>query len=230
VRRLVSEGTRLRLPWASRVEWLDSHPERVLELLEALRDDPTTLVRRSVANNLNDLGKVHPKLLTQICAAWLEGASSERRALVEHALRSAVKRGDPAALRLLGFGKKPAVALENVRFEPKRVAIGGRVAVRFTLAATGSRAQSLLVDLAVHFVKANGKPSPKVFKLRRVELPPRGRVELDKTISLAVHTTRQPHPGRHAVDVLVNGVALPAGSFEVVAAALHANQSRRVTR
>jgi len=59
VRRLVSEGTRLRLPWAMRVAWLDGHPERVVELLELLKDDPTTLVRRSVANNLNDLGKVH---------------------------------------------------------------------------------------------------------------------------------------------------------------------------
>ncbi|HTU58360.1 MAG TPA: DNA alkylation repair protein, partial [Polyangiales bacterium] len=32
VRRLVSEGTRLRLPWASRVAWLDANPRRVIEL------------------------------------------------------------------------------------------------------------------------------------------------------------------------------------------------------
>src|SRR5262245_39905848 len=83
VRRLVSEGTRLRLPWAMRVPWLDRNPGRVLELLELLKDDPTTLVRRSVANNLNDLGKLHPKLLVETCAAWLKGAASERRALVE---------------------------------------------------------------------------------------------------------------------------------------------------
>jgi 3-methyladenine DNA glycosylase AlkC len=136
VRRLVSEGTRLRLPWAMRVAWLDQNPERVLELLELLKDDSTTLVRRSVANNLNDLGKVHPKLLIDTCAAWLEGASAERSALVEHALRSAVKRGEPGALVLLGFGKKPLVALDDVRFRPKRVAIGGQVSVSFTLRST----------------------------------------------------------------------------------------------
>src|SRR5918992_1351101 len=99
VRRLVSEGTRLRLPWAMRVAWLDANPERVLELLELLKDDPTTLVRRSVANSLNDLGKVRPDLLARTCGSWLTGASPERRALIEHALRSAVKRGDPEALR-----------------------------------------------------------------------------------------------------------------------------------
>src|SRR5688572_7536351 len=133
VRRLVSEGTRLRLPWASRVAWLDANPERVLELLELLKDDPTTLVRRSVANNLNDLGKVHRELLTSTCAAWLDGASPQRRALVEHALRSAIKRGEAGALQLLGYGEKAAVAIEEVRFEPRRVAIGGRVRVSFVL-------------------------------------------------------------------------------------------------
>ena len=84
----------------------------MLELLELLKDDPTTLVRRSVANNLNDLGKVHPELLTRTCAAWLDGASRRAPALVEHALRSAVKRGDADALRLLGYGKK-AVGLRR---------------------------------------------------------------------------------------------------------------------
>jgi 3-methyladenine DNA glycosylase AlkC len=216
VRRLVSEGTRLRLPWAARVAWLDANPDRVLELLELLKDDPTTLVRRSVANNLNDLGKVHPALLARTCAVWLDGASVERRALVEHALRSAVKRGDAAALALLGYGKKPSVVVEDVRFEPTRVAIGGRVSMSFALRSSSREAQDLLVDVAVHFVKASGRPAAKVFKLKRVALPARGRVEMSTRISLAVHTTRKPHPGRHAVDVLVNGERTPAGAFEVV--------------
>ncbi len=218
VRRLVSEGTRLRLPWASRVPWLDQHPERVIELLDLLKDDPTTLVRRSVANNLNDLGKVHPKLLVDTCARWLDDASTERRALIEHALRSAVKRGETGALRLLGFGKKPSVAIEDVHFDPAHVPIGGQVSVRFTLRNKAQKPQDLLVDLAVHFVKANGSSSPKVFKLKRITLPARGRHELQTSISLAVHTTRKPRPGQHAVDVLVNGVSRPIGAFEVHAA------------
>jgi 3-methyladenine DNA glycosylase AlkC len=159
VRRLASEGTRLRLPWAMRVPWLDANPERVLELLELLKDDPSTMVRRSVANNLNDLGKVHPALLARTCEAWLKGASPERRALIEHALRSAVKRGDPKALKLLGYGKKPAVAIEDVLFAPKRVPIGGRMSVKFTLRSKAREPQDLLVDLAVHFVKARGNSS-----------------------------------------------------------------------
>ncbi|HKO93692.1 MAG TPA: DNA alkylation repair protein, partial [Polyangiaceae bacterium] len=79
VRRLVSEGTRLRLPWAARVAWLDANPQRVIELLELLKDDPTTLVRRSVANNLNDLGKVHPELTVDVCRRWSSPAGPERQ-------------------------------------------------------------------------------------------------------------------------------------------------------
>ncbi len=215
VRRLVSEGTRLRLPWAARVRWLDENPERVVELLELLKDDPSTMVRRSVANNLNDLGKVWPDLLARTCAAWLADASPARRALVEHALRSAVKRGDADALRLLGYGRKPGVVLEAVRFDPVRVAIGGRVAMGFALRSRSRARQDLLVDVAVHFVKARGATAAKVFKVGRFTLPPRGRIALRSAFSLAVHTTRVPRAGTHAVDVLVNGHRLRAGSFEV---------------
>lgn len=219
VRRLASEGTRLRLPWAMRVPWLDANPERVLDILERLKDDPATLVRRSVANNLNDLGKVHPTLLARTARAWLEGATEERRALIEHALRSAIKRGDKDALELLGYGRKPAVAVESVRFAPKRVAIGGRVVVDFTLRSTSRATQDLLVDLAVHFVKGSGKSSRKVFKLKRVSLPSRGHVAMTSSISLAVHTTRKPNPGAHVVEVVVNGATFAAGSFHVIAGA-----------
>jgi 3-methyladenine DNA glycosylase AlkC len=215
VRRLVSEGTRLRLPWAPRVAWLDANPERVLALLERLKDDPSTLVRRSVANNLNDLGKVHPDLLHRTCASWLRGATPERRALVEHALRSAVKRGQADALRLLGYGAKAAVSLEQVRFDPPRVRIGGRVAFHFTLKSRSRRAQDLLVDAAVHFVKARGT-AVKVFKVGRLALPPGSALPLRVTVSVAVHTTRVPRPGVHAVDVVVNGQPIRAGSFVVL--------------
>ncbi len=215
VRRLVSEGTRPRLPWAARVRYLDEHPEKGLSLLEMLKDDPATLVRRSVANHLNDVGKAHPELLLSTCKNWLEGASPERRALVEHALRSAIKRGEKGALALLGHGEKPNVAIQSAQFEPSRVAIGGKEKITFTLKSQSKKAQSLLVDIAVHFIKANGKPSAKVFKISRVTLEPSATVTLSKSISLAVHTTREPQVGIHQVDVLINGNALPLGSFEV---------------
>jgi hypothetical protein len=159
---------------------------------------------------------VRPDLLVRTAAAWLENGSSERRGLVERALRSAVKRGDPGALRLLGFGQQPAVSLEGVSFAPARVRIGGRVAMSFTIRSRSRRPQDLLVDVAVHFVKARGSTTAKVFKVTRLSLAPREAVELNASFSLAVRTTRVPQPGAHKVDVIVNGTALHAGSFRVV--------------
>lgn len=219
VRRLVSEGTRLRLPWAGRVAWLDANPDRVIGLLDLLKDDPASVVRRSVANNLNDLGKVHPALLIRTCEAWLKDASSDRRALIEHALRSAVKRGDQGALGLLGYGQKAAVSVDRVRLRPKRVAIGQRVSIGFELHNRTRSSQEVLVDLAVHFVKASGRTSPKVFKVGRTTLTPRGRQAFATSVSLAVHTTRKPRPGVHNLDVLVNGRPHSIGAFTVVAGA-----------
>jgi 3-methyladenine DNA glycosylase AlkC len=224
VRRLVSEGTRLRLPWAPRVAWLDANPERVLALLDALKDDASSMVRRSVANNLNDLGKVRPDLLIRTAAAWLTDASPERRSLVEHALRSAVKRGDSDALRLLGYGAKPSVTLEAVTFSPRRVPIGRRVAMTFVLRSTSQARQDLLVDVAVHFVKARGRTAAKVFKVTRLTLAPGELAKLKAAFSLAVHTTRVPRPGSHVVDVIVNGQVMRAGAFHVIA---DTNKGRR---
>ena len=217
VRRLVSEGTRPRLPWASRVRWIEQQPERLLPLLEALKDDPASAVRRSVANHLNDLYRGHPALACDVAERWLEDASAERRALITHALRTAVKKGDARALELLGFGQKPQVDLQDIGFEPKRLRIGGKTRISLTLVSTAKRAQTLSVDLVVHFVKSTGKASPKVFKLKALTLGPGARAVLGKTISLAVHTTRKPYPGKHAVDLMLNGEPRPLGAFTVLA-------------
>ena len=216
VRRLVSEGTRPRLPWAPRLRAFQADPRPVLELLELLKDDPELYVRRSVANNLNDIGKDNPAALIQTCRQWAEAATTERRWLIRHALRSAVKRGDPAALEILGFGEATAAVVREIRVVPAIVPIGETVTVAVELANEGSSTERLLVDLRVHFVKANGRLSPKVFKLRELDLAPHASAELAKTISLAQHTTRTHYPGPHRVEVLVNGRASAAHLFEVV--------------
>lgn len=213
VRRLVSEGTRPRLPWAGRLRAFQRDPAPVLRLLERLKDDPHPYVRRSVANSLNDIGKDHPALLVEVASRWLVGATSERRGLVEHALRSAVKRGDAAALRALGFGAAGSVGLVRARCLPIRPRIGGHVDVEVEVANRGRRAARVVVDLGVHFVKANGKATPKVFKLRSLALGPGASATLKKRISLAQQTTRTHFTGRHVVDVRINGRVVPAGAF-----------------
>ena len=139
VRRLVSEGTRPRLPWAGRLKAFQRDPAPVLRLLERLKDDPHPYVRRSVANSLNDIGKDHPELLVEVATRWLTGASPERRALIRHALRSAVKRGDGAALRALGFGAAGSVGLVRARSCPRAPGSGGTSTSRSRSRTAGAR-------------------------------------------------------------------------------------------
>jgi 3-methyladenine DNA glycosylase AlkC len=215
VRRLVSEGTRLRLPWASRVPWLDANPERVLALLELLKSDPTTLVRRSVANNLNDLSKDHADLVVERCRAWSASPSPETLALVRHALRSLVKKGHHGALSVLGAGARPKIVVGAARLSAKSIRLGGELRFSFCVESTAKRAQALVVDYAVHFVKANGGLRPKVFKLKRFTLGANGSRSFEGKVSFARMTTRRHYAGAHHIEALVNGVAYPLGEFEV---------------
>jgi 3-methyladenine DNA glycosylase AlkC len=215
VRRLVSEGTRPRLPWAPRLRSFQRDPRPVLELLELLRDDPEPYVRRSVANNLNDIGKDHPELLIEVCARWSRRATPERLGLVQHALRWLVKGGDRRALRVLGFegGDKVRVA---GRIRPRRVRVGESCAIELSLENRARAAQSVVVDLAVHFVKADGSARAKVFKVRALRLGPGEKASVAKAISFAQRTTRRHHPGRHRIEALVNGRAVRVGHVDVV--------------
>jgi 3-methyladenine DNA glycosylase AlkC len=215
VRRLVSEGTRPRLPWAPRLREFQKEPRPVLELLELLKDDPEPYVRRSVANNLNDIGKDHPSILVETSRRWMLDAGEDRRRLVRHALRSAIKRADPGALGVVGFGLAAEVSLHKAKVSPKRVAIGESVALGFEITNAETRPQRVLVDFRIHYVKANGETRPKVFKLKELDLGPGETAKLEKTVSLVQRTTRRHHPGRHRVEVVLNGCVHPLGAFEL---------------
>jgi 3-methyladenine DNA glycosylase AlkC len=212
VRRLVSEGTRPRLPWAPRLRAFQRDPRPVLELLELLKDDPSLYVRRSVANNLNDIGKDHPALLVATAKRWLKNATAERRWIVNHALRSAIKRADAGALGALGYGTKAEVSVSRPQITPARARIGGSVSISFVLVNKLAKRQRVMADLVVQFVKARGTGA-KTFKLKAVDLPPRGRVTLGKKIALKQLTTRKHYAGMHRVEALLNGRRVKLGQF-----------------
>lgn len=217
VRRLVSEGTRPRLPWAMRLRAFQQDPAPVLALLELLKDDASLYVRRSVANNLNDIGKDHPQILADTCRRWLEGAGPQREWVVRHALRSAVKRGERGALEVMGAGQEARVSVTGAGFLPEKPRKGGKVRFAAEVVAVAEAEQKVVIDLAVFFVKASGQVSAKVFKLKTVSLKNGERVVVGKTIDLADLTTRKHYPGWHAVELRINGAAYPVGGFELLA-------------
>ncbi len=214
VRRLISEGTRPRLPWGMQLRALRDDPEPMIPLLERLRDDPFESVRRSVANHLNDIGKDHPERLMALAWDWSAGAPIERKRLIRHACRSLLKQGDASAMRLHGY--VPA-ALKEVRLwlQSRVVNEGGELHFRLDLTSASAKAQNLRLDYAIHFKKANGSLRPKVFCWKQARIGPRQKLEFARKISFRPVTTRKLYAGAHRIDIRVNGLPLAEADFEL---------------
>lgn len=214
VRRLVSEGSRPRLPWGIRLQRFVQDPSPTLPLLERLQDDPSDYVRRSVANHLNDIAKDHPRVVAEWLQRFLPDAPPTRVALLQHASRTLVKKGDRAVLA--AFGLDAALrGSATLAIEPLVARIGGAVELVVELRSSARREQKLVVDYVVHRVLADGSTSPKVWKGWKLALPAGATKSLRKRHSLQKVTVRTDRPGRHAVELLVNGRVVATSAFEL---------------
>src|SRR5690606_33369291 len=177
VRRLASEGIRPRLPWGMTVPALKKSPELVLPVLEKLVNDSSEYVRRSVANNLNDISKTHPELVLKFVSTFSFNNPNTAR-LVKHALRGLLKKGHPEALALFGFNPEK-LKLEKAQIQfPVAVNMGEEVPWNFKAKVKGDGA--LRLEYIIHYQKANGSLSPKVFQLRESQVKNGDRVELNR--------------------------------------------------
>ncbi len=212
VRRLVSEGTRPRLPWGIRLNHFVSDPQPLLPILKALRDDPSEYVRRSVANNLNDIAKDHPDLVAELAQEWMKDAPAPRQKLIRHACRTLVKNGHRGALKALGFGA-PEVELSGFEVKTPLVKMGEAAVFGVEVRSTASKPQKLVLDYVVHHVKANGKRTEKVFKWKKWTLKAGEVAKLERKHPFKAISTRKYYSGEHSVELLINGERFPGGDF-----------------
>jgi 3-methyladenine DNA glycosylase AlkC len=214
VRRLASEGSRPRLPWSFRLDAIVADPLLAAPILENLRADPSLYVRKSVANHLNDVTRSHPGWVLDRLATW--PVDNPRTAwIARHALRSLIKAGDTRALTVIGAGSTPEVKLSKFALTPRRLALGEKVTLSFELASRSRESQRLVVDYKMHYVKKSGTTAAKVFKLKELTLGGGQRVLIERTQNIRDFTTRVHYAGRHDVEILVNGLCLAKGSFEL---------------
>jgi 3-methyladenine DNA glycosylase AlkC len=212
VRRLVSEGTRPRLPWAGQLRQFIAEPGPVIDLLDRLRNDESDYVRRSVGNNLNDIAKDHPERVLEVARRWSVGATPETQWIIGRALRSLVKQGHPDGLAVLGYGP-PEIALCRLSITPPEIDLGEAITVAFELTNAQESTQNLVIDLVLHLVRANGKTGRKVFKFTTTTLARSETRQFSKTLKIRPVTTRRYYTGIHRVDVQVNGVVLDGLDF-----------------
>ncbi len=215
LRRLASEGCRPRLPWGEALEAFKKDPTPILPILEALKDDASEMVRRSVANNLNDISKDHPELALEIAARWLKERKA-RAPLVKHALRGLLKKGDRRAISLFALDSEAKVKVVGVEVTPRQIPLGGQGTLRAELVSTGRASQKLRLEYEMGFARPSGRRASKVFQIREVELAPRQRLEVARKLDFFDRTTRKHHPGEHTATLVVNGRRTVTARFRLV--------------
>lgn len=214
VRRLVSEGTRPRLPWGIKLQSFVSDPSPILPLLEALKDDEEEYVRRSVANSLNDIAKDNPNIVATIAKDWLKDADKNRTKLIKHACRTLIKQGHKNTLEALGYSE-PKVSLEKFEITNFNVKFGDALNFDMVLKSNKNSNQDLIIDYAIHHMKANGTTAPKVFKWKNTTLKSGSNITASKKHPIKQITTRKYYNGLHKVEIIINGVSYGIQEFEL---------------
>jgi 3-methyladenine DNA glycosylase AlkC len=205
VRRLASEGCRPRLPWGIRLPALMANPAPILPILERLKNDESDSVRKSVANNLNEIAKDHPDVVLDVLRRWQPDATDRVQWITGHALRTLVKQGHPEALALLGYGTGEQIAVRNLAVEPEAIDVGEQVTMSFDVESKSDEPLNLMIDYVVYHMKATGQLSPKVFKLTKRTIQPGDVLHITRNHSFAPVTTRRYYPGLHAIEPKING-------------------------
>jgi 3-methyladenine DNA glycosylase AlkC len=213
VRRLASEGCRPRLPWGMALSKFKADPAPILPILRALREDSSEYVRKSVANNLNDITKDHPLLVLSIAQEWY-GSHPGTNWIVKHACRTLLKQGYPEALALFGFEKLSAIVVHNLALSPTEITMGQDLTFSFTIQNNSTERQKIRLEYGIDFVKANGSRTCKIFKISEKDIG-LGELQVTKTHRWREITTRVHYAGEHRLSIRINGVELAEGLFNL---------------
>ncbi|MEK3878832.1 hypothetical protein [Paenibacillus sp. FSL M7-0420] len=211
VRRLASEGCRPRLPWGQALPVFKRDPSPLLPLLEKLKADPSLYVRKSVANNLNDIAKDHPDIVIATARRWL-GSNANTNWIVRHGCRSLIRKADPEIMELFGYAPEesgtPLVSSAVLTADPAVLRIGEHCELQYALTIREGGPVRIRIEYGINFVKAGGKTSRKLFLLSDKTVPGGTRLSGTRTHRWANLTTRKHYPGEHSIVLLVNGRAV----------------------
>ena len=210
LRRLASEGCRPRLPWAIGLPKYKKDPSAILPILETLKEDESEYVRRSVANNLNDISKDNPNVAIEIAKKW-KGLSPETDKLVKHGCRTLLKQGDPKTIKLFGFREPKDIQIKKFKVT-KEIKMGDEIEFAFTLNTDKKKLGLLRVEYIIEFARQNNKTGKKVFKISEGQYAENER-NITKKHSFKPISTRKYYVGNHSVSVVVNGIVLSTKRF-----------------
>jgi len=214
VRRLASEGSRPRLPWSFKLEEIIKTPSLTTSILEKLKTDEALYVRKSVANHLNDISKDNTAYMLQLLKSW-DNTHPHTSWIIKHASRTLIKKGDQESLSMFNFEQDVRVHVGSFKLNAHHVKLGEELQFSFELSSLKDAPQKLVVDYAIHYVKASGEQSKKVFKLKEIMLLSGQVLQVSKKQLFKDLTTRKHYAGKHIVEIIVNGKELGRKEFDL---------------
>ncbi len=215
VRRFSSEGCRPRLPWAMALRKLKENPKPIIPILENLKNDKSEFVRKSVANNLNDISKDNPEVVIKLAKKW-QGKSQNTDWIIKHGCRTFLKQGNSEVMELFGFGSVKNIKIENFKITTPKVRIGQNLEFDFRLLNNNNQNTKIRLEYGLYYQKANGTLSKKVFKISEKEYIGNSITQIDRKQSFRVITTRKFHLGSHQLSIIINGKEFEKLDFELI--------------
>ena len=201
LRRLSSEGCRPRLPWAISLPKFKRNPTKALEIIELLKNDKSLYVRKSVANNLNDISKDNPQLVIKFVKENL-GSTKELDWICKHASRTLLKKGDKQILELFNFDKSHHINLIDFCYD-KSVNIDENLTFSFEI-NSDENIGNIRVEYVIYYLKSNNIHNKKVFMISQNEIKSSSK-KFTKKQSFKNMTTRKHYLGKHFIAILING-------------------------
>ncbi len=216
VRRLSSEGCRPRLPWGEALPIFKKNPAPVLSILELLKTDPSLYVRKSVANNLNDIAKDNPDRVLETAHRWI-GTNPDTDWIIRHGCRTLIRKANPEAMELFGYANSeaPLTTFASLSLQPSTLTIGDSCEIQYILDIRKDEPVHIRIEYGIDFIKANGKTSRKAFLLSDKTVAGGAHLTGTRKHSFSEMTTRRHYPGKHRIVLLVNGQEIAEAVFEL---------------
>lgn len=215
VRRLASEGCRPRLPWAIALPEFKKDPTHVLKVLEILKEDESEYVRKSVANNLNDISKDNPQTAYRTAKRWY-GANPQTNRIVKHGLRGLLKKGNKDALRLFGYEGAKGITITKLKTDKPKIQLGDKFIFSFEMLLKQAHNENVRIEYTIDFITSTGKISKKIFKITEGKYQKGKTYSFSKPHSFKDLTTRKHFKGRHKLTIVINGEPLAGTSFDLI--------------
>ncbi|UMY57099.1 MULTISPECIES: DNA alkylation repair protein [Paenibacillus] len=208
VRRLASEGCRPRLPWGQALPVFKRDPAPVLAVLELLKADRSLYVRKSVANNLNDIAKDHPDVVIATAQRW-KGTHPDTDWIVRHGCRTLIRKSIPEVMAMFGYADEtdgaPLVTGASFTTDPTVLKLGDSCELSYALQLREGDPVRVRIEYGIDFVKARGQVSRKLFLLSDKTVSGGTHLTGTRTHRFADLTTRRHYAGTHRIALLVNG-------------------------